>query len=133
MGDAINMAARLMCHPEAAENLLCDEKSYNLCRNDFEFKALGETKVKGKAHAIAIFRPVSELDEAARKKDEDSSVKRPIIGRISERSAIKSILAKMVNKDQSGILILEADGGQGLSTLYEYVRQEGAVRGCVFG
>jgi hypothetical protein len=133
MGDAINMAARLMCHPEASENMLCDEKSYNLCINDFEFKALGETKVKGKAHPISIFRPVSELDDASRKKDDDNSTKTPIIGRISERTTIKSVLAKMVNKDQSGIVILEADGGQGLSTLYEYVRQEGAVRGCVFG
>ena len=58
MGDAINMAARLMCHKEAKRGILCDEKTFNLCETDFQFENLGETTVKGKNSAISIFRPL---------------------------------------------------------------------------
>jgi hypothetical protein len=134
MGDSINMAARLMCHPEAEQNLLCDEKTYNLCRNAFEIKPLGETIVKGKANPISIFRPLSATKEISDNKQDDESKKieqnATFIGREKERTAIKNLFGKMVNKEESGILILEAEGGQGLSTLYDYSLTEAKIRGC---
>ena len=134
MGDSINMAARLMCHPDATENILVDEKTYNICISSFKFTCLGETKVKGKPNPISIFRPESFIkhnvlkDEPQLKKIEAVS----IIGRIKEKAAIRTLLGKITNRDQNGILVLEADGGQGLSTLVEFTKTEGMARGCNF-
>lgn len=132
MGDSINMAARLMCHPEAAENMLCDEKTYNLCKSHLQFKLLGETKVKGKSVPISIFRPVEILNEAEKKSEINQSL--TLIGRVKERNAIRSILGKYGNKDISSTMLIEADGGHGLNTLFDVIRAEASIRNfiCVY-
>jgi hypothetical protein len=129
MGDSINMAARLMCHPEAAENMLCDEKTYNLCKSQFQFNLLGETKVKGKALPISIFRPVEILKEAEKKSETTQSL--TLIGRLKERTAIRSILGKYINKDIASTMLIEADGGHGLNTLFDVIRAEAASRNFI--
>ncbi len=125
------MAARLMCHPEAAENMLCDEKTYNLCINEFQFSNLGETKVKGKPNPISIFRPTAILKEPTKKDDANKpNFANTTIGRTKEKAAIKNMVGKLINRDLTGILVMEADGGQGLSTLYDLTRAEATIRGC---
>lgn len=132
MGDSINMAARLMCHPEAAENMLCDEKTYNLCIDEFQFSPLGETKVKGKSHPISIFRPTSILKDPIKKDDvKKADLANTTIGRTKEKAAIVNMVGKLINRDTTGILVIEADGGQGLSTLYDLTRVEATIRGCI--
>lgn len=130
MGDSINMAARLMCHPEAAENMLCDEKTYNLCKSQFQFNLLGETKVKGKAAPISIFRPVEILKEAE-KKSAPAQQNLTLIGRVKERNAIRTILGKYANKDIASTMLIEADGGHGLNTLFDVIRAESLVRNFI--
>ena len=61
MGDAINMAARLMCLPDAQGTILCDERTYNLCETEFQFEKMGEQKVKGKDYAISVFQPSAAI------------------------------------------------------------------------
>lgn len=129
MGDSINMAARLMCHPEAAENMLCDEKTYNLCKSLFSFQLLGETKVKGKAAPISIFRPVEAVNETEKKNDQSQNL--PLIGRIKERNAIRSKLGKYANRDVGSIMLIEADGGHGLNTLFDLIRNEALARNFI--
>jgi hypothetical protein len=124
------MAARLMCHPEADRNMLCDEKTFNLCQNEFKFSNLGETKVKGKSQPIGIFRPMSELKEPLVNTEKITENVHTMIGRNKEKSIIRSFIGKLTNRDTSSILLFEADGGQGLSTLFAFVKQEGASRGC---
>ena len=129
MGDSINMAARLMCHPEAAENMLCDEKTYNLCKSQFQFNLLGETKVKGKSVPISIFRPLEVLKENDKKSELNQGL--PLIGRVKERNAIRTIIGKYANKDIPGIMMIEADGGHGLNTLFDVIRMESLSRNCI--
>ncbi|KAI8850317.1 hypothetical protein BC829DRAFT_488861 [Chytridium lagenaria] len=127
MGDSINMAARLMCHPDASNSILCDEKTYNLCENEFIFERLGEAKIKGKALPINIFRPTFIRPDAGRLARRGERRTEPI-GRIKERNTIKSALNSCIEDETSGVVIVEADGGQGLSTLIDFAKEEASER-----
>ncbi|KAJ3107585.1 hypothetical protein HDU96_007849 [Phlyctochytrium bullatum] len=129
MGDSINMAARLMCHPEAASSVLCDEKTYNLCEHEFVFEKLGETRVKGKAAPIPVFRPTLmrlDVGRAARR----AAHKIEPIGRVKEKNAIKTVLSSWKDEETSGVVIVEADGGQGISTLLDFAKEEALRQRC---
>jgi hypothetical protein len=119
MGDAINMAARLMCLPEAHNGMLCDERTYNLCAPFFSFESMGETYVKGKSTAISVFRPVTAIADAELHK---KAVNEPsvLIGRSVERQAIEQTVSSL-GDPLANCLSFEADGGQGLSSLSQHV------------
>ncbi|KAJ3330454.1 hypothetical protein HDU91_003571, partial [Kappamyces sp. JEL0680] len=97
MGDAINMAARLMCHKDASRGILCDEKTFNLCESDFQFENLGETTVKGKSSPIAIFRPVFAIPEADKNNTSNNTLASTVIGREAEKKAIMENLDQLAN------------------------------------
>ncbi|XJO72964.1 hypothetical protein BDV3_004019 [Batrachochytrium dendrobatidis] len=133
MGDSINMAARLMCHTEAAEGILCDEKTYNLCCSDYTFQNLGETKVKGKNSAISIFRPIVPVPESNKNKTNQNaalSIAAEVIGREKERKSLLDSLERMKTATVSDVMIVKADGGQGLSTLIAYTKEEATKQQC---
>jgi tetratricopeptide (TPR) repeat protein len=116
MGDAINMAARLMCLDDAKNTILCDERTYNLCSSLFKFKTLGDKFVKGKSSAIAVFQLTDYID------DMNSPIKDSIepsifIGRSIERKLIEGI----INDKEAKCLLFEADGGQGLTSLANFL------------
>ncbi|KAJ3290499.1 hypothetical protein HK104_006720 [Borealophlyctis nickersoniae] len=119
MGDSINMAARLMCLSQARESLLCDERSFNLCAMEFLFEGLGEEKVKGKDRPISIFRPKSIRSDAGKQhRGNGGGGRNMLIGRTKEKLVIDRALASHTTDDSAGVVIMEADGGQGLSTLF---------------
>ncbi|KAJ3084587.1 hypothetical protein HK102_000614 [Quaeritorhiza haematococci] len=123
MGDSINMAARLMCLQQARSSLLCDEKTYNLTEREFIYEKLEEQKVKGKSHPIAVFRP-KRLRINGRQPHTAANRNLDIIGREKEKQALTTALQSQNTVGGSRILIIEADGGQGLSTLIEYFKHE---------
>lgn len=125
MGDSINMAARIMCHSEAACSILCDERTYNLCEREFSFQILGEVVVKGKKHPISIFRPV-EIKETTNTSNRSQDEKFEIIGRIKEKEAIRKAI-ESAPRTEPAVVILEGEGGQGLSTLVALSKREGAA------
>jgi hypothetical protein len=122
MGDSINMAARLMCHPEAANSILCDEKTYNLCETGFVFERLGETFVKGKSKPINIFRPVRMEGNNRKKWENTKNVK--IIGRTQEKKIIQDVLSSFEEEDGAGISVFEGEGGQGLTSLVAFIKKQ---------
>lgn len=131
MGDSINMAARLMCHPNAAAGILCDEKTFNLCEGEYEFERLGETKVKGKESPISIFRPIAFVPESNKKKhpikDTDTI---DLIGREKEKKAIEAALHRISTTNSPDIVIVQAESGQGLSTLVNFAKNEAMKQNC---
>ncbi|KAJ3216323.1 hypothetical protein HDU67_009674 [Dinochytrium kinnereticum] len=129
MGDSINMAARLMCLPDASRSILCDEKTYNLCEHEFIFERLGEARIKGKAHPINIFRPAHIRPDVGRMARRGAQKLEPI-GRTKEKNAINSALYSCIEEETSGIVIIEADGGQGLSTLLDYAKDDARRQKC---
>ncbi|KAI8916196.1 nucleotide cyclase [Gorgonomyces haynaldii] len=127
MGDAINMAARLMCLTDAKEGILCDIQTYNLCNGDFSFEDLGEVKVKGKAHAIPVFRPLSAIPQADGPSPKKGKESFTMIGRQTEKDAIQNVLDSFSQKTV-GCLLFQGDGGQGLTTLADYTFEQFASK-----
>lgn len=119
MGDAINMAARLMCLPKAYQGLLCDERTYNLCQPFFSFDILGETKVKGKSSAISVFRPIAQIQQADLVKKAFNE-QTGLIGRGKEKQAIEDVM-NAIGESSVASLSFEADEGQGLSSIAQHV------------
>ncbi|KAJ3049420.1 hypothetical protein HK097_009578 [Rhizophlyctis rosea] len=133
MGDSINMAARLMCLDSAKGSLLCDERSYNLCVGEFEFEKKPPALVKGrKNRPLPIFKPIKPIVRTDTNKQTGGSNKGKIeiIGRMSEKFAIHRALQLHTTEDVSGLVIMEADGGQGLSTLASYCESEAKRFDC---
>jgi hypothetical protein len=122
MGDAINMAARLMCLPEAQEEILCDERTFNLCKNNFVFESLGETKVKGKSSPISIYRPRDSIPETDRT-IKTANARNALIGRMQEKEIIQELLDNLGDPG-NGSVYLEGDGGQGLTTLTDFIVEQ---------
>jgi hypothetical protein len=131
MGDAINMAARLMCHKEAKRGILCDEKTYNLCESDFRFENLGETTVKGKNSAISIFRPLITLEAEESKESEATNIN-TVIGREAEKKAIAEAIASFSSEVEVSNLFIFAEVGQGLTTLSSHTKSEASKLGFKF-
>lgn len=133
MGDAINMAARLMCHKDAKRGILCDQKTFNLCESDFEFENLGETTVKGKANPIAIFRPIFAVLETEKNLvSPEAGVSSLVLGREKEKKAIFATLDQLTNAPIVNNLFFSAEGGQGLSALANYAKAEALKQNCHF-
>jgi len=124
MGDSINLAARLMCHPEASNSLLCDERTYNLCDHYFVIEKLGETMVKGKEKPINIYRPKAARAEFEKDREIGIDKKFEIIGRAKEKAAVVDAMKKHGTDAGTHALIMEGEGGQGLSTLMKFAKIE---------
>lgn len=54
-GPSVNFAARLMM---AANSILCDEVTYNLTKEDLQYRKLEPIHVKGKENKVKIYEPV---------------------------------------------------------------------------
>ena len=123
MGDAINTAARLMCLSTAMESILCDEHTYNLCQSEFTFESLGDIRIKGRSNAIPVFRPLSSKAQADELPTSPNKDRVNIVGRLVEKDAIATSLRKLKGESPTSLLF-EGEGGQGLSTLCEYITQQ---------
>lgn len=131
MGDSVNMAARLMCHQKAKQTILCDEKTYNLCDSEFLFDVLGEIKVKGKTHPISIYKPKKIRPDSM--KQQLSPENLLIIGREGERKLIEESIEAHSTTNGPRMLVIEADGGMGLSTLARWTKSETEKSGFYVG
>ena len=105
-----------MCNQKAKESILCDEKTYSLCENEFVFNNLGTIKVKGKTAPISIYQP-KFLRENFSKALTVSIENDIFVGRDKERAIIEETLKTHLITIGPRILIVEGDGGMGLSTL----------------
>ena len=125
------MAARLMCHTNASRGILVDQKTYNLCQDEFEFENLGETKVKGKADPISIFKPVFAISEVQKETKKVNVFNYDAaIGRVFEKQAILEVLNQLKSSPSVDILLFSAEDGLGLSTIVNYAKTEGLNQKC---
>lgn len=131
MGDPINMAARLMCLPKASRKVLCDEKTYLMTQSEFDFDILGKITVKGKSIPIDIFCPVSIREETPKHQNSPENV--ALIGREGERTLIRESIEAHSSASGPRMLVVEGDGGMGLSTLARWTNYEVEKRGFRIG
>lgn len=120
MGDSINLAARLMCQDKANQNILCDDRTYNLSKRDFDFISMGTVVVKGKSDPIAIYQPLDMLTPALGAKHASKDGENKLIGRDVEKAKFIEVVDKM-KKGEFGRLVVEGEGGQGISSLSRHL------------
>ncbi|KAJ3339635.1 hypothetical protein HDU93_007962 [Gonapodya sp. JEL0774] len=130
MGDSINMAARLMCLEAAHNAVACDERTYNLCVKDFVFEDMGTHKVKGKRNLVKVFRPKSAAAETKVHKSQEGDGTATIVGRKKEKVILSDAINSHVNEGGGGLVVLEGDGGMGLTTLMKYAKLQAVNIGC---
>jgi len=112
MGDAVNLAARLM-NVAGIGQVRCDYETYRSARGRLAFDLLSPVRVKGKAGLIRIYRPTGEL---GRRSAEEATG--ALIGRRAELDRL-AVALDHVQAGGSRVLLIEGEAGIGKSRLVE--------------
>ncbi|GAB4500344.1 MAG: adenylate/guanylate cyclase domain-containing protein [Anaerolineales bacterium] len=109
MGDAVNLAARLM---KQAGNggILCDFDTYQQARKQIDFENLLPIRVKGKASMIRVYRPLGEV--GMQMPDPGGE----LIGRVAETRLLAEVITAL-QRGESQILVFDGETGIGKSRL----------------
>lgn len=114
MGDAVNLAARLM-QAAGAGGTLCDHTTYSEGLKHWRMEALPPLLVKGKAQPVRVYR-FSGLRAL-----KQSRQRRPLIGRDQELAALLNSLDQ-AHQGYGCVVSLVGEGGMGkTSLLQEYM------------
>ena len=119
MGDVVNLSARLVgiC---PAGLVLVDEQTANAGREGFRFSAPEKKRLKGKSHAISVYRPLAEIARRSNLENRYVHSQRPLIGRDAEQEIILSA-AEAALYGAAGTIVLEGPVGTGKSRLLQWV------------
>lgn len=109
MGDAVNLAARLM-KQAGSSGILCDFDTYQQARKQIDFENLLPIRVKGKASMIRVYRPLSEAGQ--RMPDPGGE----LIGRVAETQLLTQSITAL-QQGESRILTFTGETGIGKSRL----------------
>lgn len=120
LGDTVNLAARLM---QAADGtILCDRATYDAA-STLPFLPLPAIRVKGKAQAIAVFRPQATVAHDPQADANTSAVPLPrtaLIGRDAQRQSLVRKLEQL-QQGRGTVVLIEGEPGIGKSRLLEDV------------
>lgn len=124
MGDAVNLAARLMKKGE--DGILVDRGTQERCGNVIRFEAAGSFKAKGKSLEVALFRPLAVIAADAR-----VSAPVDVVGRAEPRRALAARIDALVRERASGVTLVEARPGLGKSLLLAEATALAAAAGAL--
>jgi Adenylate and Guanylate cyclase catalytic domain len=112
MGPSVNLAARLMCHPENP-GILVDTAVRKLASKSYGFNALPPIQVKGYAHAVAIFEPLSALER------EFGRLEPNFVGRKEQISTVLDVTRNVTKLSESRchFIFIAAPSGFGKTAL----------------
>ncbi len=134
VGDEVNLAARLMNLAQWGE-VVVTRWVQRRAAGRFEFEAMGNVKVKGKAESVPLFALLAPRWDA----DESGAwsnivVRRPLVGRVREQATIQAIQEQAWQK-QPQCLIISGEAGVGKSHLVGELVREWSGRGgnALFG
>ena len=122
LGKTPNVAARLQSLAEQ-DQILISEATYQLIKNDFNFKALGKLHIKGIAEAISSYRVIESIDNKNNIIEASGKTASKIIGREQEVLGLLKTWKKALN-GQGSISIVSGDAGIGKSRLLKACRDE---------
>lgn len=111
MGDAVNLAARLMSQAEL-HTTRCDKATRDLTHNHINYDALEPVSLKGKSKPVPLFQPTSVKPFVTQT---TSSI---LVGRQDEQ-AIFQELTDEAKTGSSRVFLLEGDVGIGKSLLFD--------------
>ena len=125
MGDAVNMAARMMQQASkagAASRVLCDQATVSHTRKQIHYNPLPPVRLKGKAGTIPLYAPVAELDDSS---DPHSLISR--MGRDAEFRQLRGMVSDLlVYQGGAGNLMLVGSQGSGKRALVAALAEFGA-------
>jgi predicted ATPase/class 3 adenylate cyclase len=115
LGDATNLAARLMQAAPLGE-VRCDAPTTRAARRSWVFEALVPLRLKGKAAAVAVYRPLRQANAPSAPGTPDASGAAPLIGRSHERLALADQVSAL-GAGHGGLLLIAGEAGIGKSRL----------------
>eukprot|EP00056_Hartaetosiga_gracilis_P002016 m.49654 g.49654 ORF g.49654 m.49654 type:complete len:1204 (+) comp10873_c0_seq4:170-3781(+) len=127
MGDAVNLAARLMCHLKKP-GVLVDEETYRQCRsmeNDtLSFVPLDSLSLKGMEAPVQTYLATKRK----RKTEGPKKMEMDICGREKEYQQLCKMMATLEAK-RGGAIVFIGSRGSGKSQLVKSVLKDGKARG----
>lgn len=115
MGDAVNLAARLMVSAGAGR-ICCNYEAYRNTQAKIAFESLPPIEVKGKVGLIPIYQPTQPHRPAQPAAAHRAREKEPFIGRHAEKAQLVANLNQTV-AGSPRIVIVEGEAGIGKSRL----------------
>jgi class 3 adenylate cyclase/tetratricopeptide (TPR) repeat protein len=116
MGDAVNLAARLMV-AAGPGNICCSYETYRSAYSQMSFEMLPPIEVKGKAGLIPIYRPIGLFHPTEQINQLwQAEMSEPLIGREAEMARLITSIDQ-VQAGHSRIVIIEGEAGIGKSKL----------------
>jgi class 3 adenylate cyclase/tetratricopeptide (TPR) repeat protein len=129
IGDAVNLAARLMDRAGAGETLVsatvCQGAEPAIAAGNLEMASLGPLTFKGIAKPVETFR-VSAKSLAA---PATKSAARPLVGRRAELAQATALIESVVTTGHGAALVLRGEPGIGKSRLSEELLSRATERG----
>ena len=115
-GDTVNTASRLQTAAEAGQ-ILASRATYRLTQHAFQFEALGDLAMKGKADPVAVYRLVDALatPRPARGLEAHGLVAR-LVGRDEELNQLLAAFQRMLS-GRAQVVSLIGEAGAGKSRL----------------
>ena len=120
MGDAVNLAARLMSAAED-DGILVSPSVQRRVQDEFKLQDLTPIRVKGKAQPIAVSRPLRLLTESERA--DLRRGRRPFIGRAAQLAAVQAAARQAVIA-QGQVVTIVGEVGTGKTRLVEAFREQ---------
>ena len=118
LGDAVNLAARLMQHAGAGE-VLVTEPIQRATRADFAWAELPLLQVKGKSEAVQAFRLLGRQQGRA----EASRYTGALVGRETELAQLATFCQPIFEGQFAGVMYVHGEPGMGKSRLLYEARQ----------
>lgn len=123
LGNSMNIASRLMSMAQNAE-ILCDRSAWQELHENYHFQALGQIRLKGVDQIMPYYRLLQE------NKSSMPIFKHGFVGRQKELQLIAYAINESIAHQQSRILYISGEPGQGKSRLafeclknFEHFRQ----------
>ncbi|HSH05281.1 MAG TPA: tetratricopeptide repeat protein [Anaerolineae bacterium] len=115
MGDAVNLAARLMgVAQKSGGGIRCDFATYRQARQGLQFVSLGAVNLKGKAEAVKLYEPTGE-----RVKQLGGTAVGPLVGRRNEIKQLNKVVTALPTAEKGHVVVIEGEAGIGKSRLMQ--------------
>jgi class 3 adenylate cyclase/tetratricopeptide (TPR) repeat protein len=118
MGDGVNVAARIqaLAPPDA---ILVTEATYLATRASFRYAEIAPAAIKGKADAVALWRPIAPMARVVADRADPS----PLVGRAVELAVLAEAFERSRATPAVEVVTLVADPGLGKSRLVRELRR----------